>query len=408
MTMTYSQAMEALRNADESGHTEDAGKLAIIADRLRPTANNAPSADIPTDVVAGKPSKVDHDVWDKIASGLSGGKYGSWSDLFHGGEKPDDSYLGELSQIIDATGIQGLTGAGPADIASLSPSLIPAIGKNIPNIAPILAKVKTPFNALGEIAAQGYSRLNPSVSANVIKAPLKIGLENDPATVAAFKKGISHNAKRKLEDEFNQSLASGDKWNEKVVGSMGPGGESVTEAARNFRMQKGLSPSEAATFKASRSGIIVPNTSATNAENISQYVPKFNIDDAYEAGKTLSPWLPARESGAEKMLGLDLLATLASYGHPAIKAAIAGVESPYIAGQTLLNVGRGIHHAGKATKAISPYVNKAVESTKNLTMPQLLGAVGSENEGLKKAKGGMIPMSLRDMHYHRLHRQRQG
>ena len=54
-------------------------------------------------------------------------------------------------------------------------------------------------------------------------------------------------------------LTAGDKWSTKVVGSMGPGGEGVTEAARNYRMQQALSPSEAAQFKASRSGIIVPN-----------------------------------------------------------------------------------------------------------------------------------------------------
>jgi hypothetical protein len=54
-------------------------------------------------------------------------------------------------------------------------------------------------------------------------------------------------------------LASGDTWSSKVVGSMGPGGESVTEAARNYRIQQGLSPTESAQFKTSREGIILPN-----------------------------------------------------------------------------------------------------------------------------------------------------
>lgn len=54
-------------------------------------------------------------------------------------------------------------------------------------------------------------------------------------------------------------LASGDKWSTKVVGSMGPGGESVTEAARNYRIQQGLSPTETAQFKTNREGIILPN-----------------------------------------------------------------------------------------------------------------------------------------------------
>jgi len=52
---------------------------------------------------------------------------------------------------------------------------------------------------------------------------------------------------------------SGDKWSGKVVGDMGPGGNSVTEAARNYRIQQGLTPTEAAQFKTNREGIILPN-----------------------------------------------------------------------------------------------------------------------------------------------------
>ena len=67
-----------------------------------------------------------------------------------------------------------------------------------------------------------------------------------------------------LNEEFKASrvepLSAGDKWSGKVVGEMGPGGEGVTEAARNYRMQQALSPTEAAKFKVGRSGIIEPNT----------------------------------------------------------------------------------------------------------------------------------------------------
>jgi hypothetical protein len=58
--------------------------------------------------------------------------------------------------------------------------------------------------------------------------------------------------------------SAGDKWSAKVTGSMGPGGEGVTEAARNYRLQQSLDPSEAAQFKTARSGLIVPNTVDTS------------------------------------------------------------------------------------------------------------------------------------------------
>lgn len=63
-----------------------------------------------------------------------------------------------------------------------------------------------------------------------------------------------------LEEHPTLAQASGDVWSKKVVGSMGPGGESVTEAARNYQMQKGLTPGEASKFTVGRSGIIEPNT----------------------------------------------------------------------------------------------------------------------------------------------------
>lgn len=47
---------------------------------------------------------------------------------------------------------------------------------------------------------------------------------------------------------------SGDKWSRKVVGGQGPGGESVTEAAKNYQIQKGLEGGE----RVNRAGIILP------------------------------------------------------------------------------------------------------------------------------------------------------
>lgn len=66
-----------------------------------------------------------------------------------------------------------------------------------------------------------------------------------------------------------QAESAGDKWAAKVTGSMGPGGQSVTEAARNYRMQQQLSPTEAARFKVGREGIILPNAveAAMNQES---------------------------------------------------------------------------------------------------------------------------------------------
>lgn len=71
-----------------------------------------------------------------------------------------------------------------------------------------------------------------------------------------------------LEDEFTLKNKipkiggeelSGDKWSRKVTGSMGPGGDSVTEAARNYRIQQNLPQNQSSIFTTNRSGIIIPN-----------------------------------------------------------------------------------------------------------------------------------------------------
>lgn len=58
------------------------------------------------------------------------------------------------------------------------------------------------------------------------------------------------------EDMLNVGDLAGDKWNAKVVGDMGPGGNSVTEAARNYQIEKGLPPD----YKSTRTGIAVPRS----------------------------------------------------------------------------------------------------------------------------------------------------
>jgi len=80
-------------------------------------------------------------------------------------------------------------------------------------------------------------------------------------------------------------LASGDKWSTKVVGSMGPGGESVTEAARNYRIQQGLSPTETAQFKTNREGIILPNKTEAEQRMMQEALQKMLSERARRAAE---------------------------------------------------------------------------------------------------------------------------
>ena len=57
------------------------------------------------------------------------------------------------------------------------------------------------------------------------------------------------------------ALTPGEKWSQKVVGTLGPGGESSTEAARNYRIQQGLQIApdvENPRYQPNRFGVILP------------------------------------------------------------------------------------------------------------------------------------------------------
>ena len=156
------------------------------------------------------------------------------------------------------------------------------------------------------------------------------------------------------------ALASGDKWSQKVVGSMGPGGESVTEAARNYRTQKGLSSAEAAQFKTDRSGIILPNKVA-----------------AQVAQESASAAAPAEQSLAKQLGG----------------KITGAIENPLVKG-SLGVAGKALGGAGIAIDTAKAF-DEWKEGNKGKAALNALGAVGGAMTflpGVGQAIG--IPLSL--------------
>jgi len=107
------------------------------------------------------------------------------------------------------------------------------------------------------------------------------------------------------EEMLNIGDLAGDKWNAKVVGEMGPGGASVTEAARNYQIEKGLPPD----YKATRSGLAVPRSFEETAAQkearklyeyaTAQHIPTQAELEAAEAARTAAQARPAPLTQAE-------------------------------------------------------------------------------------------------------------
>jgi hypothetical protein len=119
-----------------------------------------------------------------------------------------------------------------------------------------------------------HDRINPELAGTVGAGVGFVG-----GTLQQGKKGIDYINDRKVQAEIQIAREKaaldaaaraagevppseelpGDKWNRKVVGNLGPGAASSTEAAKNYRLQQSLSPEETSSWKASREGLIVPN-----------------------------------------------------------------------------------------------------------------------------------------------------
>lgn len=107
------------------------------------------------------------------------------------------------------------------------------------------------------------------------------------------------------EEMLNVGDLAGDKWNAKVVGDMGPGGKSVTEAARNYQIEKGLPPD----YQATRSGIAVPRTltetpAQVQARKLYEYATRAHASaqaelEAAEAARAAADVRPAPLTQAE-------------------------------------------------------------------------------------------------------------
>jgi hypothetical protein len=185
---------------------------------------------------------------------------------------------------------------------------------------------------------------------------------------------------------------AGDKWNQKVVGSMGPGGDSVTEAARNYQVEKSLP----ADYKATRSGIAVPRSYneapavtqarqavvdaevAHKAAQANAAAAQLAMDNARNA-KLPAPVANAVASRSAAQATVDELSKAKSFlskipGFNVIMGGLSGAELVHAynelqAGNTLEGVMAGLSGVGGLVSMVPHPVAKAVGTA--ISLPPL-------------------------------------
>lgn len=191
--------------------------------------------------------------------------------------KETQGYLQKISEHHDLSG-QTVTGEEPSPFDNLFP-------QEDSSPSPFGETKPAPSNLSAEPAPEETSLLE-DVAGAAFRAP-GVVLPTMGAAYPAYKLQESFNKNVKpeqmpkapptvqdIEAEFMAKQAeqyAGDKWASKVTGSMGPGGESVTEAARGYQIQKGLEK-EGLTpkWRPTREGLILPTPLAQEQQKAEQ------------------------------------------------------------------------------------------------------------------------------------------
>ena len=228
---------------------------------------------------------------------------------------------------------------------------------------------------------------------------------------------------KKVNESLNQvkpnieaTESSGDRWNRKVVGSLGPGADSSTEAAKNYNLQEDLNKQgQGHQWKVNREGIIRDPLELERERRIKLEMDKESpVQRVLRSGKEALK-VPEHIGAFGKAKFLGPL----SSGFSAANAVRANERADELeaSGDT---IGAAIARAnavssGFASIPASPYapldVVKGIgtigeigltgaEQLKDLLFPKE-SVVKKRPAELKKADGGVIPLSLRHVYFHR-------
>jgi hypothetical protein len=211
--------------------------------------------------------------------------------------------------------------------------------------------------------------------------------------------------------------SSGDKWNRKVVGALGPGAESSTEAAKNYNLQEDLNKQgQGQQWKVTREGIIRDPLALEQERRIKlaqdQIERESPVNRVLQAGKRASQ-LPAKLGSIGKAKFLGPIATGASAAN-AVRAYERADELEQQGDTVGAEIARLNSYASMAG-AIPTTPNIPLNIIKGVGTIGALGLSGAEAlrdsmyksvvkkrpKEVKMADGGSVPISLKHVSFHR-------
>ena len=319
---------------------------------------------IPSPVMAKAPMAMPrNDILSKTAQLVSGGKFGTMQDLIYGGQRPADSMLSKVGQIVDTSGLTGLTGISKvADV----PVLATSIGKNIPNISPYAKKAsefaKPATNVLKELPAQALSFMSGK-DKEAFKYAYNIARSAEPTAKELAKKfEIGLNLQKKYGSQMNYNYS-------RVLGL--PHDIAITATSYDKTAPKGAWTlwNKYIADNPSIPPAYIPFKNASAADKIRM---------AEQSGMDLGRWEPYAGKTGEALSKSDII-DLAKWAVPALPYAIpTGVlKSPRVAGFVATGAGKAANVASKGKDIlragygeISPALNQYYQQLAGLLSTQ--------------------------------------
>lgn len=304
-----------------------------------------------------------NDILSKAAQLVSGGKFGTMQDLIYGGQRPADSMLSKVGQIVDTSGLTGLSGIGK--VAEV-PALGTAIGKNIPNISPYAKKAsefaKPVTDVIKDLPAQALSFMSGK-DKEAFKYAYNIARSAEPTAKELAKKfEIGLNLQKKYGSQMNYNYS-------RVLGL--PHDIAITATSYDKTAPKGAWTlwNKYIADNPSIPPAYIPFKNASAADKIRM---------AEQSGMDLGRWEPYAGKTGEALSKSDII-DLAKWAVPALPYAIpTGVlKSPRVAGFVATGAGKAANVASKGKDIlragygeISPALNQYYQQLAGLLSTQ--------------------------------------
>ena len=294
-------------------------------------------------------------IGNQIAEAISGGKSATMTDFLYGNKNPSKSTLGKIGQIIEASGVEGLTGIGTLGRVE---NVMPYIAKNIPAMPAVSKGLSAATEGVKSIPSRMLSFMSGK-DPKAIETAYNVAKSGDPVLKKAYEKGL------KLQDKLYSRMA----YN--YSRALGLPHEEALKAVHYSQDVEGGAWNLWNKYVKDFPDVPPPYSKFTAAD------PSQKIKLAEQAGVDLGRWSPLPPKTDRHISRSDLY-DMAKWAIPFIPDAFSSIalKSPRVAGLLATGAGNTARYARKASDLAGSGYDMLFPSLQN-NYPSYAGGLAS-------------------------------